>query len=209
MPNQSNDCNTCRKCDNAAREKNSTKNGMPLHTIIVYSENISGLLSQITAVFTRRQVNIETLNVCASSTPGVHKYTITCYCDTEMAEMLKKQMEKRIDVLQANYFTDDQIYIQETALFKLSTPVILENNRISKVIRLHDAKIVEVNPTYSIVEKTGLTEEILSLFESLTKLECILQFVRSGRIAVTKSRIEKLDEYIQLREQKRAQILEQ
>ena len=209
MPNQSNDCNTCRKCDNAAREKNSTKNGMPLHTIIVYSENISGLLSQITAVFTRRQVNIETLNVCASSTPGVHKYTITCYCDTEMAEMLKKQMEKRIDVLQANYFTDDQIYIQETALFKLSTPVILENNRISKVIRLHDAKIVEVNPTYSIVEKTGLTEEILSLFESLTELECILQFVRSGRIAVTKSRIEKLDEYIQLREQRHAQILEQ
>ena len=209
MPNQNNDCQTCGKCDNNAREKNSVRNGMPLHTILVYSENISGLLSQITAVFTRRQVNIETLNVCASSTPGVHKYTITCYCDTEMAEMLKKQMEKRIDVLQANYFTDDQIYIQETALFKLSTPAILENNRISKVIRIHDAKIVEVNPTYSIVEKTGLTEEILSLFDSLTELECILQFVRSGRIAVTKSRIEKLDEYIQLREKKHAQIMEQ
>ncbi|MBR4366200.1 MAG: acetolactate synthase small subunit [Bacteroidaceae bacterium] len=209
MPNQNNDCQTCGKCDNTAREKNSSKNGLPLHTIIVYSENISGLLSQITAVFTRRQVNIETLNVCASSTPGVHKYTITCFCDTEMAEMLKKQMEKRIDVLQANYFTDDQIYIQETALFKLSTPAVLQNNRISKVIRIHDAKIVEVNPTYSIVEKTGLTEEILSLFDSLTELECILQFVRSGRIAVTKSTIEKLDEYIRLREKKHAQIMEQ
>lgn len=209
MPSQSNDCQTCGKCDGSAREKNNCKNGMLLHTIIVYSENISGLLSQITAVFTRRQVNIETLNVCASSTPGVHKYTITCFCDTEMAEMLKKQMEKRIDVLQANYFTDDQIYIQETALFKLSTPVILDNNRVSKVIRIHDAKIVEVNPTYSIVEKTGLTEEILSLFESLTELGCILQFVRSGRIAVTKSRIEKLDEYIELREKKHAQIMEQ
>lgn len=209
MPNQNNDCQTCGKCDNTAREKNGSKNGLPLHTIIVYSENISGLLSQITAVFTRRQVNIETLNVCASSTPGVHKYTITCFCDTEMAEMLKKQMEKRIDVLQANYFTDDQIYIQETALFKLSTPAVLQNNRISKVIRIHDAKIVEVNPTYSIVEKTGLTEEILSLFDSLTELECILQFVRSGRIAVTKSTIEKLDEYIRLREKKHAQIMEQ
>ncbi|MBR3455388.1 MAG: acetolactate synthase small subunit [Bacteroidaceae bacterium] len=209
MPNQNNDCQTCGKCDSTTREKNSSKNGLPLHTIIVYSENISGLLSQITAVFTRRQVNIETLNVCASSTPGVHKYTITCFCDTEMAEMLKKQMEKRIDVLQANYFTDDQIYIQETALFKLSTPAVLQNNRISKVIRIHDAKIVEVNPTYSIVEKTGLTEEILSLFESLTELECILQFVRSGRIAVTKSTIEKLDEYIRLREKKHAQIMEQ
>lgn len=35
-----------------------------LYTILVYSENIAGVLNQITAVFTRRQVNIESLNVC-------------------------------------------------------------------------------------------------------------------------------------------------
>ena len=62
-----------------------------LYTILVYSENIAGILNQITAVFTRRQVNIESLNVCASSTPGVHKYTITCYCSSEMVKMLKMQ----------------------------------------------------------------------------------------------------------------------
>ena len=70
--------------------------GLTHYTLIVYSENYAGILNQITAVFTRRQVNIETLNVCASSTPGVHKYTITCYCKQEMAEMLTKQIEKRI-----------------------------------------------------------------------------------------------------------------
>lgn len=209
MPSQNNDCQTCGKCDSTTRESINSKNGMPLYTFIVYSENISGLLSQITAVFTRRQVNIETLNVCASSTPGVHKYTIACYCEVEMAEMLKKQMERRIDVLMANYFTDDQIFIMETALFKLSTPAVLQNSRITKVIRIHDAKIVEVNPTYCIVEKTGLTEEILSLFDSLTELDCILQFVRSGRIAVTKSPIENLNAYMKLREEKKhAQIVE-
>ena len=48
-----------------------------LYTIIVHSENIAGLLNQVTAVFTRRQINIESLNVSASSIPGIHKYTIT------------------------------------------------------------------------------------------------------------------------------------
>ena len=47
-----------------------------LYTIIVHSENIAGLLNQVTAVFTRRQINIESLNVSASSIKGVHKYTI-------------------------------------------------------------------------------------------------------------------------------------
>jgi len=71
------------------------------YTMLIYSENFAGILNQITAVFTRRQVNIESLNVCASSTPGVHKYTITCNCTEEMAKMLTKQIEKKIDVLQA------------------------------------------------------------------------------------------------------------
>mgnify|MGYP000089286015 CR=1 FL=1 len=38
-----------------------------LYTIIVHSENFAGLLNQVTAVFTRRQINIESLNVSASS----------------------------------------------------------------------------------------------------------------------------------------------
>ena len=42
-----------------------------LYTMIVYSENIAGLLNQITAVFTRRQINIESLNVSASSIKGL------------------------------------------------------------------------------------------------------------------------------------------
>ena len=106
-----NDCKTCGKCDSSIPSVSNRKEGDTLYTFMIYSENIAGLLSLITAVFTRRQVNIESLNVCASSTPGVHKYTITCYCDEEMAKMLTKQIEKKIDVIQASYFTDDEIFI--------------------------------------------------------------------------------------------------
>lgn len=177
--------------------------GLTLYTLIIYSENYAGILNQITAVFTRRQVNIETLNVCASSTPGVHKYTITCYCKKEMAEMLTRQIEKRIDVLQANCFVDEEIFIMETSLLKLSTPKVLANKEISRIVRRFDARFVEVNTTYSIVEKTGITEDVMDLFLQLDAMGCVLQFVRSGRIAVTKSRLERLDQYLTQREMER------
>lgn len=181
----------------------NSHDGLTLYTLIIYSENYAGILNQITAVFTRRQVNIETLNVCSSSTPGVHKYTITCYCKKEMAEMLTKQIEKKIDVLQANCFVDDEIFILETSLLKLSTPMVLDNKDISRIVRRFDARFVEVNPTYIIVEKTGVTQDVLDMFKQLDEQGCVLQFVRSGRIAVTKSCIERLDQYLTQREEDR------
>lgn len=173
-----------------------------LYTMIIYSENFAGILNQITAVFTRRQVNIESLNVCASSTPGVHKYTITCNCSEEMVQTLCKQIEKKIDVLQANYFTDDEIFIMEACLLKVSTEGLLQNPAASKAVRHRGARIVEVNPTFSIIEKKGLTDDIISLFSELNALGIVRQFVRSGRIAVTRDCIEHLDRYLESRTQK-------
>ena len=173
-----------------------------LYTIIVHSENIAGLLNQVTAVFTRRQINIESLNVSASSIQGVHKYTITAWTDEETIEKVVKQIEKKIDVLQANYFVDDEIYQHEIALYKLSTPEFQGNPMASKIIRRHNAYIVEVNPVYSIVEKNGMSEDITSLYEELSMLDCVLQFVRSGRVAITKSNFERVNEYLDYREEK-------
>lgn len=196
-----NDCDVCGKCKPA--EEKDAEQGDRLYTILIYSENTPGLLSQISAIFTRRQINIETINVCASSTPGVHKFTATCYCTEQMARQLTKQMEKRVDVLQANYYTDDEIFIIETSLIKISTPVMLSNDKISKAIRQHNAHIVEVNPVYATAEKTGITEEILSLYNVLNEQGAVLQFVRSGRICITKSTEERLDAYLAMREQMR------
>ena len=173
-----------------------------LYTIIVHSENFAGLLNQVTAVFTRRQINIESLNVSASSIKGVHKYTITAWTDADTIEKVTKQISKKIDVLQAHYFTDDEIYQHEIALYKVITPVLEHNPEISKVIRRNDARIVEVNSVFSIVEKDGMSEEITALYEDLKAQGCVLQFVRSGRVAITTSCFERVNEYLADREAK-------
>ena len=173
-----------------------------LYTLIVHSENIAGLLNQVTAVFTRRQINIESLNVSASSIKGVHKYTITAWATSDEIEKVVKQIEKKIDVLQAHYFTDDEIYQHEIALYKVSTPEFQGNPLASKIVRRYSARIVEVNPVFCIVEKNGMSEEITALYEELRAQNCVLQFVRSGRIAITTSCFERVNEYLGMREEK-------
>lgn len=96
---------------------------------------------------------------------------------------------------------DDEIYQHEIALYKLSTPEFESNPLASKVIRRHNARIVEVNPVYSIVEKNGMSEDITGLYEELSELGCVLQFVRSGRVAITTSNIERVSEYLAMREE--------
>lgn len=212
---QCGDCSSCGKCQRVLeRSQSETKeikvetptmeqDTIKLYTFLIYSENVPGLLSQISAVFTRRQVNIESLNVCASSTPGVHKYTITAYCNEHTAQMLAAQTEKRIEVLQANYYTDEDIFINETSLYKVCTSAMLGNGEVNRLVRLYDARIIEVNSTYAVIEKTGDTNDIIALYDELQKLDCVLQFVRSGRICITKSRTEHLDEYLAAREAER------
>lgn len=171
-----------------------------LYTLIVHSENIAGLLNQVTAVFTRRQINIESLNVSASSISGVHKYTITVWTDKDTIEKVVKQIEKKIDVLQAHYFVDDEIYFHEIALYKVATPEFQNTPEASKVIRKYNARIVEVNPVFAIVEKNGNSEDITSLYNELCALGCVLQFVRSGRVAITTSCFERVNEFLADRE---------
>jgi len=171
-----------------------------LYTLLVYSENIAGILNQITAVFTRRQVNIESLNVSASSIPGVHKYTITAWSNEDQITKITKQIEKKIDVIKATWFTDDQLFIRETGLYKLSTQLVMENPEISRALRRQDAKITEVNPTYIIAQKSGNTDDIMNLYRTLDAFHCVLQYTRSGRIAVTRSTQEQVSEFLEQRE---------
>ena len=187
----------------APADKPQETNDTKLYTIIVFSENLAGVLNSVTNVFTRRQLNIESLNVSASAYEHIHRYTITTYTDERTIRTLVKQLEKKIDVLHAQYFTNDEIFIMDQALYKIATAKLVENREISKAIRLHDGKIVEVNNTYAIVSKEGLPEETLALYEKLKGFDCLLQYVSSGVVAVTKSVREPLAEFLYLREEEK------
>lgn len=168
-----------------------------LFTIAVYTENRVSLLHQISMIFSRRCLNIDSMTVSACSIEGVHKFTITCRSTRGMMEHVVKQIEKRVDVIRAFLFTDEEILFQEVALYKVPTESVV-NTDIEEIVRSHGARVLEIHPDYTVFEKTGHTSEIEALYEHLKPLG-IRQFVRSGRIAVTRSPRELVDEYLESR----------
>ena len=157
-----------------------------LFTVTVFSENQVGLLNQISIIYTRRCLNIESLSVSPSSIEGIHKFTITTWSDRVTMEKVVKQIEKRIDVLKSFLYTDDEIVYQEIALYKVPTEQLLNETNLETIIRRHNARILEITKEYTVIEKSGHSDETEALFEELKHYD-IRQFVRSGRVAITKS----------------------
>lgn len=167
-----------------------------LFTVTVYSEHCVGLLNQVSIIFTRRCLNIEEVSASRTTIDGVHRLTVTVWSDRATMEKVVNQIEKRIDVLKAFLYTDDEIIYQEVALFKIDTAKIIQFSNLEKIIRQHGARILEITPEYTVMEKAGQPWETEALLEELKPLG-VKQFVRSGRVCVTKSPIEKLDRYLE------------
>lgn len=166
-----------------------------LYTITVFSENQVGILNQIANIFTRRGLNIESLSVSPSSIDGIHKFIITCKSDRDMMQRVASLIEKRVDVLKAYLYTDSEIVYQEIALYKVPADQLLDNSNVETVIREHNARILEITRQYVIIEKTGHIDETDALFQEL-KNYGLLQFVRSGRVVVTKDTQEHLSSFL-------------
>ena len=177
-------------------------NGRRLYTVIIFSENTVGLLNQITIIFTRRQLNIETLSVSPSAIPGIHKFTITTYADDVTIEKAVKQIDKRVDILKAYYNTDEDLVYQEIALYKLATDKFIRMGGVEDLIRKFDARILEINENCVVVEMNGHYEETQALFSELSDRIGVLQFIRSGRVAITHSRVERLSDMLATIEEK-------
>jgi acetolactate synthase-1/3 small subunit len=169
------------------------------YIISVYSENHIGLLTRITIVFTRRKVNIESLTVSESAIPGVYKFTIVIKATEEQTIKIVRQIEKIIDVMKAFYHTNDQMIYQEIALYKVPTEALYENDTIEKLVRNSGARILEITKEYTVIEKTGHKNETQQLFEELNKVK-VMQFIRSGRVALTRDPIERLSEFLKERD---------
>jgi acetolactate synthase-1/3 small subunit len=170
------------------------------YIITIYSENHIGLLTRATIIFTRRKVNIESLTVSESAIPGVFKFTIVINSTIEQTIKMVAQIEKQIDVLKAFYHTNDEIIYQEIALYKVKTEAMFESNSIEQIVRKAGARILEITRDYTVIEKTGHKNETQDLFHKLNEFK-VMQFIRSGRVAITRDPIERLSEFLKERDE--------
>lgn len=155
------------------------------YTITVYTENQIGLLNRIAIIFSRRKINIESLNTSPSEVDSVHRFTIVINETEDVVRKLCRQIEKQVEVLKAYYNTQDEIVWQELALYKVPTDIIAEEVKVERLLREHGAKAVVIRKDYTVFEVAGHREETDNLIKVLEPYG-LIEFVRSARVAIIK-----------------------
>jgi acetolactate synthase-1/3 small subunit len=162
-----------------------TTPGKQEYTITVYTEDQIGILNRVSIIFSRRKINIQSLNTSPSEVPGIHRFNIVIEETEEVIKKLVRQIEKQVDVLKAYYNTNDEIIWQEMALYKVPTDVIVEKAKVERLLHQFGARVVAIRKDYTVFETTGHREETDKLIAALEPYE-LIEFVRSARVAIIK-----------------------
>lgn len=156
-----------------------------IYTITIYTENNIGLLNRISGIFQRRHINVESINSSVSEIENVSKWTLVVNLSEVQMKKIIGQIEKQVEVIKAFYHTENEIIYQESCLFKIKSDLLFDDRQIQNIIKESNSRIVTVNKQFFVIEKSGRKEEIDLLYRELSAFG-IMQFMRSGRIAVTK-----------------------
>lgn len=156
------------------------------YTITVYTENQVGLLNRIAIIFSRRKINIESLNTSPTEVDSVHRFTIVVNETEDVIKKLCRQIEKQVEVLKAYYNTSDEIIWQEIALYKVPTDIIASEVKVERLLRQYGANAVVIRNDYTVFQVSGHREETETLIKVLEPYG-LIEFVRSARVAIIKN----------------------
>ena len=156
------------------------------YNITIYTENQVGLLNRIAIIFTRRKINIESLNTSPSEIDSIHRFNIVIDESEEVVRKLCRQIEKHVEVFKVYYHTNEDIIWQELALYKVSTDIIAEKVSVERLLRENGARAVVIRKDYTVFETTGHREETDNLINILQPYG-LIEFVRSARVAIIKN----------------------
>ena len=158
-------------------------------TISVYSENNVGLLNRISVIFLKRHINILSLNVSESEIENVSRFVIVVDTTEKWVKNIVGQIEKQIEVIKAFYHIDEETIFLESAIFKINSSLLFDERQIQNIIKESHSEIVTVSRDFFVISKSGRRSEIDELHTKLKPFG-IMQFVRSGRISVSKEKME-------------------
>jgi acetolactate synthase-1/3 small subunit len=164
------------------------------YTLTVFTEDKTGILSRIVTIITRRHFDIKSITVSPSSMKDIYRFTIMLELEQEQVRKLTEQIDKQVDVLKAFYYDNSEIIYQEIALYKVPTEAFYNGDAVEQLIRRHNARILNIEKEYIVIEKTGHQDETESLLNDLRRFG-IFEFARSGRVAIVKP-MERLKNYL-------------
>lgn len=155
---------------------------MSRHTLSVLVEDQPGVLARISALFSRRGFNIDSLAVGPTEVPGVSRMTIVVNVEELPLEQVTKQLNKLVNVLKIVELDQDAAVQRQLLLVKVRAD---HENRsaVLEIVELFRAKVVDVAVETVTIEATGSRDKLEALLRVLEP-HGVKELVQSGVVAV-------------------------
>ncbi len=154
---------------------------MTRHTLSVLVENKSGVLARVSALFSRRGYNIESLAVGPTENPDLSRMTIVADAEAQPLEQITKQLNKLIEVIKIVEL-DAAAVQRELLLVKVRAP-LADRHQVLQTAELFRARVIDVNTDTVTLEATGTPEKLQALLAVLAPLG-IKEMAQSGTVAL-------------------------
>ena len=159
---------------------------MQKHTISLLVDNEPGVLSRVVGLFSGRGFNIESLCVAETLTPSISRITLVTRGDDAVAEQIKKQLNKLINVVKLYDLTGTENVEREMALVKVKASAA-HRAEILRIVDIFRSKVVDVSPSHLTIEVTGTADKLEAIL-SLLKPVGVKEIARTGAIALAREK---------------------
>lgn len=155
---------------------------MSRHTLSVLVEDKPGVLTRVSALFSRRNFNIHSLAVGPTEYPDISRITVVVDVDQLPLEQVTKQLNKLVHVLKIVEM-DPQSSVQRELLLVKVKADLNSRSQVLTVVDLFRAHVVDVAHEAVTVEATGNPEKLNALLSALEPFG-VKEIVKSGTVGI-------------------------
>lgn len=158
-----------------------------LRTLSVLVDNESGVLSQVSRLFSRKGFNVESLAVGTTDNPAISRMTIEVLANENQTNLMCNQLEKMVPVHSVKLLVPSHSIRRELVLYKVRAKTSEDKNEIIQIANIFRGSIIDVSKetlTLSVIgdeKKTDAVQELLADFG-------IEELVRTGMIALERGK---------------------
>ncbi len=160
---------------------------MKRHVLSAVVQNVPGVLAHVSGMLASRGYNIQSLAVGETEDASLSRMTFVVKASDEQLEQVRKQLEKIVTVVQVDDISSQDYVERDLMLIKLNAPAGSARSEVRELAGIFRGRIVDVGPEAVMVEISGQERKIES-FIDLMRPYGILELVRTGRIAMVRSR---------------------
>ncbi len=152
-------------------------------TLSVLVSNTSGVLSQVSRLFSRKGYNIESLAVGTTDDPDLSRITIEVMGDDASTQQVMNQLRKQFCVYSVQELVPEHSIRRELVMFKVKAETADVRNEIIQVANIFRASIIDVSIKSLTIALIG-DESKAQAMQGLLETFGILELVRTGMVAL-------------------------